>query len=355
MEIAIITDTHAGIRNDAQVFLDVQDKFYRDVFFPEIDRRNIKHVLHLGDYFDRRKFINFNTLSCNHKSFIQPLIERELELTVIIGNHDTTFKNTNTPNSPTQLLSWVPKIRIIHEHPQEITIGQTRIGLVPWICDENREHITRYLERNSAPDIIMGHFEIAGFEMFKGQVCEHGLSRDFFSKFDLVLSGHFHHKSTIGNITYLGSPHQATWADYDDPRGFHIFDTNTLGLEFIENTDHVFIKFSYDDTNMTLDEVVNEDFSYCKDRFVRVLIEKKNDPALFEKVIQRIQQENPADLSLVEDYNILRDTSDDAGIDMGKETIGIVEDYIQDLSVENKDKLKAYFKSLYLESAELIV
>ena len=34
MKIAILNDTHCGIRNSSDIFMDYQEKFYRDVFFP---------------------------------------------------------------------------------------------------------------------------------------------------------------------------------------------------------------------------------------------------------------------------------------------------------------------------------
>ena len=62
MKVAIITDMHLGVRGDSKVFLDHQEKFFNEVFFPHLDEHNIKTVLDLGDTFDRRKYINYVTL-----------------------------------------------------------------------------------------------------------------------------------------------------------------------------------------------------------------------------------------------------------------------------------------------------
>ena len=61
-KIAIITDTHFGVRNDISHFIESQNKFFENTFFPKIDELNIDTILHLGDVFDRRKYINYYTL-----------------------------------------------------------------------------------------------------------------------------------------------------------------------------------------------------------------------------------------------------------------------------------------------------
>ena len=62
MKIAIIGDTHFGARNDSHVFLEYFMKFFGEVFFPYIETHNINTIIHLGDFLDRRKFVNFQTI-----------------------------------------------------------------------------------------------------------------------------------------------------------------------------------------------------------------------------------------------------------------------------------------------------
>lgn len=376
MKVALITDTHAGIRNDSQVFLDLQTRFYEEIFWPTVDTMGVEHIIHLGDYFDRRKYINFATLESNRRAFLEPLCERvnssDMSMHLIIGNHDTFFKNTNRLNSPRQLLPLSEcKITLVENIPLVVKIGGLDIGLVPWICEDNHDVCMDFLKKTRA-EVIMGHFEIMGFEVFKGHVMQHGMSQEDFRRFDLVYSGHYHHKSEIGNIKYLGSPHEATWVDYDDPRGFHIFDTETRELEFIENPIKAFVKVLYDDKDMDLDEVLREDFSDCQKKYVRVVVEHKSNPYMLEKVIERIQSESPAQLSVVEDYTILHQSGEadeaeievtedgqivdkSSNLDLGRDTLYFVENYIDSLQVERKDELKSLFRVLYLESAEVIV
>ena len=53
-KVAIITDTHWGARNDSQVFSNYFAKFYENVFFPTLEKRGIRTVIHMGDIVDRR-------------------------------------------------------------------------------------------------------------------------------------------------------------------------------------------------------------------------------------------------------------------------------------------------------------
>ena len=53
MKIALLNDTHFGVRNDSMIFDDFLHKLYEEVFFPYLDEHNIKTLIHLGDVVDR--------------------------------------------------------------------------------------------------------------------------------------------------------------------------------------------------------------------------------------------------------------------------------------------------------------
>ena len=99
MKIAFICDTHFGARNDSPFFLDNALSFFEKQFFPYLRDNNITNVIHLGDFFDRRKYVNFNTLSVVRKRFVDKVVNDKLNLHITIGNHDTYFRNTNDLNS----------------------------------------------------------------------------------------------------------------------------------------------------------------------------------------------------------------------------------------------------------------
>ena len=73
MKVAILGDTHFGARNDSVHFSVFFEKFYKEIFFPYLEQHNILHVIQLGDVFDRRKYINFQTLNHCKKYFFEKL------------------------------------------------------------------------------------------------------------------------------------------------------------------------------------------------------------------------------------------------------------------------------------------
>ena len=101
MKIALLNDTHFGARNDSTIFDDFFHKFYNDIFFPYLKENNITHCLHLGDIMDRRKFVSYRTAKNFRERFIKPFSDLGIQLHILVGNHDTYFKNTNEVNSIT--------------------------------------------------------------------------------------------------------------------------------------------------------------------------------------------------------------------------------------------------------------
>src|SRR5690606_15484591 len=128
--------------------------------------------------------------------------KRKIDFHVVIGNHDTFHRNSNRVNSPELLLSGYDTIKV-YSSPQNVKIGDLDFAFLPWICSENYEESMEFINSTKS-QVLMGHLELKGFEMYRGSVNEHGMASSVFDKFDEVYSGHFHTRSKKGNITYLG-------------------------------------------------------------------------------------------------------------------------------------------------------
>ena len=74
------------------------EKFYSEVFFPTLKERGVETILHLGDAFDSRKSIEYNSLQWTKRVVFDPM--KEYDVHMVVGNHDCYFKSTNKTNSP---------------------------------------------------------------------------------------------------------------------------------------------------------------------------------------------------------------------------------------------------------------
>jgi len=349
MKIALVTDTHFGARGDHQTFDRFFEQFYNKVFFPVIDKLQIEHVVHLGDMFERRKFVNYVTLSSCRRYFFEELHRRGTQLHVIVGNHDIFYKNTLEVNSPDLLLGKYENVRIIQE-PITQTFGGITALMIPWMCDKNMD-ATMELLKNAPADIVFGHLDVTGFEMYRGQVNTGGFNPSLFSRFESVYSGHFHHRSTKGNITYLGNPYEITWADYNDPRGFHILDTDTRQLNFIENPFRMFHKLEYNDKDTNYNTV---DVRKYAERHVKVLVINKTDQTMFDAFIDKMYNVNPVEIKIIENSIDYDDQAlNDKTVDV-EDTMSLLEQYVDSIDLDlDKDKFKTFLKGLYVEAQQL--
>lgn len=350
MKVAIITDQHFGARNDSVGFLDFFEQFYDNTFFPTLDANDVDCVLILGDTFDRRKYVNFYSLDRAKKMFFNKLEERGIKVIMIAGNHDTYFKNTNEVNSPELLLAEYTNVSLVHK-AMDITVDDTPICFVPWICPENYDDSIETLNTSKA-EICMGHFEIAGFAMYRGMESHEGLSKDLFKKFDMVFSGHYHHRSDDGHIYYLGNPYELTWQDYNDPRGFHLFDLQTRQLEFIGNPYTMFQRVEYDDS---LTDPSVQSYDYLKNKFVKVIVVNKNDLYKFDKFITKVYNSNPYEVKIIEDFSEYTEGEIATDINL-EDTLDVLSNYVDSIETDyDKDKVKTFMKALYTEAVNIEV
>ena len=268
MKLAIITDTHFGARNDNLNFNEYFYKFYENIFFPTLKEKGITTCVHMGDVVDRRKFISFRIANDFRKRFINKFKEFGIDLHIIIGNHDTYYKNTNEVNSMEEL------------------VGKDRFKIY------------------TGPEVV--NFD--GTEIY--------------------------------------------WNDFQDPKGFHIFDTNTRELERIVNPYTLFKKIYYDDTQ---EDYTKHDITQYKDQYVKLIVVNKKDLYDFDKFVDRLLLADAYEVKIIEDFSELdaENVSDDI-VENTEDTMTLLEKYIDQLDVTlSKDRLKNTMRALYTEAQDL--
>ena len=349
MKIAILNDTHCGIRNSSDIFMKYQERFYAEIFFPYLLKNNITQILHLGDYYDNRKTINFKALHHNRKIFLEKLREYGITMDIIPGNHDTYFKNTNELNSLKELQGhYMNEVNLIME-PTVMDYDGCKIALVPWINDENEKDTLKFLDKCKA-NIVGAHLELKGFEMQKGMPCMDGMHIKPFTRFHMVLTAHFHARSSQNNIHYLGAQMEFFWNDCDDDKYFHVFDTDTLDLVPIRNPLTIYKKIFYDHEKMNK----FKDLSYLDNHFVKIVVVNKGDPIEFEKFVDRVQAQKIHELKIAEDFKeFLGKNVADGEVDL-EDTETIVYEYIDNVVTDlDKDRIKQQMSELMVEAQNM--
>ena len=345
MKIAVIGDTHFGARGDSPLFLNHFLKFFEEQFFPYIKENGITKVLHLGDLFDRRKFVNFNTLHHTKKRFIDWFDQNGVELHCILGNHDVFYKNTNRLNSPKEVLAECHPSFHLYEDAEEVCFNGATILMVPWINEENKDRFMQKIKDTKAT-ILAGHLELSGYEVMPGVKFGEGMDDKFLEKFDLVLSGHFHKKSSKGNVHYLGTQYQMTSIDTNEIKGFHVLDTETRDLQFIPNPMKMFHNIEW--RNGTL--IQDFDPTRYRGTYVKVLVYEKKSETKFDQFIDNLYTAEPANVSIIED--LTDRTKEEGELDISEDTLSLINKEIDGMEAENKEELKNIVREIYMESLD---
>jgi DNA repair exonuclease SbcCD nuclease subunit len=348
MKIALLNDTHWSARGDSQIFIDYFMKFFDDIFFPYLEENDITTIIHAGDFMDRRKFVNFNSLHQVRTRFIDKLHMKNITMHCIIGNHDVYYRNTNRVNSLQELFS---NDMTIYDEPQVVNFDGLNIALLPWVNKENYDESVQFIKTANAP-ILIGHLELDGYHVMRGVEYHGGMDASLFKRYEQVLSGHFHCRQEKDNIYYLGTQFQITFSDLMEQKGFHILDTETREVEFIPNPLKMFIELNYNDEDGPFD--LNKfDYNSLKDNYVRVIVDSKNHPYSFDRFIDRLYDAGVSKITIVEEAMDISD-DDEELVDLAQDTVTLINKEVDVLDeVKDKDKMKKIIKDLYMESLSI--
>ena len=143
-----------------------------------------------------------------------------------------------------------------------------------------------------------------------------------------------------------------TLSDYNNQKGFHVFDTETRDIRFVPNPYTIFKKLMYDDTNTNYDKL---DISDYNQKFIKLVVVNKKDNQMFDRLLDRLYKDiSVHELKILEDYSDLSHTnvSDDV-VEGTEDTITLVNNYVDQLPVDlDKDKLKVMIKEMYVEAQD---
>lgn len=310
-KVAVITDTHIGAKNDSESFQESQIKFFKNTFKRTLEENSIEHILHLGDMFDHRTKMGVKT-----QNVVIDLFESEFkdyQWHIIVGNHDSFYKNTIEVNS-LKFLKMFSNVEVIDETTLKEFYGR-EILMVPWQTDP--ELFSRKVtDMNTSCKVCMGHFAINGFYLNLNKVCTDEIDIGIFvDNFDLTFSGHFHSrdlKEINGKkVQYIGNPFHMNRGDANSDRGFVILDTDTLEYNFVNNEDstkYFRIKYPEDFSKFHLkNNIIEVEYKYNSNSSEEELQKYLDSISLTEPlnppIVKRIyiEENAPEDFSIEDD------------------------------------------------------
>ena len=334
-KIGCFSDIHLGLGQDDEMWHKISLDFaeWASSLYKE---KEIDEIIIPGDVFHNRSQISVETLSVAKKFFDY---FKDFKIIISAGNHDCFLKNTSTINSISLLDGW-NNITIVDKEPVVIESNNKKLSLIPWGVD---------IDQMPNVDIMFGHFEINSFHMNSYKICEHGMSySNLLKKAKTVISGHFHKKDhktyQNGQILYLGSPYQHNFGDMLDDRGIYIFDVENESFEFIENTispKHYKIYTSkYDESDEKTNKII-------KNNIISLVVDTKIEQDDFIKISSKISKHTPLNVrSEYEEKEENQDKEIEKEYDSGN-LLKDVEDYIENLDIQNKKEVADYIKQLY--------
>ena len=341
MKVIILGDMHIGARNSNKIVEYWQRVFFEKVLWPYVQLNGIKRIIQLGDYFDNRRWLSINSIAFQREVFLDKLNENNVQMDMIIGNHDIPYKHTLDNSSPSQILQHEKNIKI-WEKPGKLEIDGVDFTLIPWMCRENHDECLDVIK--SGGDICVGHFDIQGFVMHPGAISVEGLKTSDFKPWNNVWSGHYHTQSQNENIHYLGTPYQMSWSDHSTKHGFWVFDTTDRSMQFIENPFRYFHRFVWNDGCEFADlESVNNSY-------VKVDVKSKTNFEAFENFIDKINLNSPYELKIIESYEEFSEENVQELIQINS-TEDLIKEYISDVATTaSKDSVTQMMLNVYSEA-----
>jgi 3',5'-cyclic AMP phosphodiesterase CpdA len=346
--IIFITDTHFGVRNNSNEWIDIQEKYFFEWFIPKVKSiwRPGDCLVHLGDVYDSRQALNLKVMNLGVSVFEElSKIFKEEGIFILCGNHDIWGKETNDINSLVSI-KWIPSVRIYQE-PESIKMGPKSIFLMPWRKDHDAEG--ELLAKTSYHDYLFCHTDINGMKHNKYANVPHGISYKKLENFERVYSGHIHYSQNYGKVRMLGSPYQLTRADADNQKHFLVLDLETGEETYYKNDfSPQFIRVPLRDVLYKTPPQLEDIF---RNNFVDVMVNSKVSQAQLDVITQMIKTQR--------DIKYITETPKEQEVNTedilyrmdGKNfsILDIVDQYVSSMEENDKEKerIKKTLKALY--------
>ena len=115
----------------------------------------------------------------------------------------------------------------------------------------------------------------------------------------------------------------------------------------------MFFKIKYNDDDMYYNDIVEADYSNYAGKYVKIVVEKKNNSFLMDTLLDQLAKVSALEVSIVEDFSeITNDVQVD--VDQAEDTMTILNKYVDGLNLPvEPDKIKTVLRDVYNEAIAL--
>ena len=242
-KIYLISDLHFGVRANSLEWLKNQLDFFYGVYIPYLKETKKKGdiLFILGDWFDNRQLLDINVMNKSIDLIFD--LADIMPVYMLTGNHDI-YKKHDTDVNSLAAFRFIPNVKIFEE-PAVISNGKTKILILPWIGNPEKEEM--YGKANPC-DYIFAHADIMGLKYDNGRQIVKGAKLRGIKGVKKVISGHVHKRQELKDSLYLGSPYSTKRSDIGNKKGYYVFEPDKNHIEFIINkTSPVFQRIMLED------------------------------------------------------------------------------------------------------------
>lgn len=328
-----LADTHFGLKNDKDMWLDDFTNYFNDVVIPLMRKeyRDGDILVHLGDVFDNRSIIGLKTI-CKTIDIFEKFSEIFKDIRIIVGNHDIFNKSSNDVTS-IKMLERIPNVTVYKKPSVEVIDGKT-ILFNPWVNELESE---KKLLASVNVDYIFGHLDVSGCQLNRSgskSNSENSIDAENF-KNSVVYAGHIHKRQDVKNVHYVGTPYQMTRNEMGDVKGITVLDVGSGETTFFENT------YSPRYESFSIYEILENTIGELKEEWKNVFVDlhiKGSDVihCKFDALTEELSNHYKEFSICSDNTDVIVDTSSvDEDSDRKKTTEEYVKDWLRDNDVDD--------------------
>jgi DNA repair exonuclease SbcCD nuclease subunit len=181
---------------------------------------------------------------------------------IIVGNHD--WFNHECEDYSLRTLTALPNVIIF----DKVNLDYSPFVFIPYIHESSK--IKMILKTISTESVVIGHFDVAGYDYGNGHVCKEGLNHEDLAPFKRVISGHFHKMQQTGSFLYLGTPFSHSFGEANQNKGIAIYTPETDELNILPTNFPRHVSLKLDLSKSSSSEVLNHFIEQNKTNIIRV-------------------------------------------------------------------------------------